>query len=205
MMPQAGSRLSDLYPNLICIDHEVVLLTPANSVRCQVSVNCQYELQRPDLTVPLRGGSSLTQIQTYLDRDGNEIFATYQGQNQPAQISPFEVRRHFQREKVYTGFMFDPDAKVAEWINKVNNATWHGGAPRTWLITDIQYVPTRRASAQIMNYHFTYTFEGNPQTWLYPVNYLNAEGKVPDDAVLGQGKEKLIVWHEEANFSSLFP
>jgi hypothetical protein len=175
-----------------------------------VEVTIEYNQQRPldsggadpnnDAQHSLRGGASLTGIETSRDRSGDKIQVEHNGEIQTGTVSVMEVQGHLTRELIIA--TNDPEQIVREWVNHTNVSKWKGDRPREWLCTrvDYQLVDVVRFTRR---YTFVFDFERRPTKWAYTVAFTNADGTVPGDVVEGKGI-KDVIWHPERDFNTFF-
>lgn len=152
-----------------------------------------------------RGGSSSEQIETQLDKQGNQIIVTHQGKQQGGEIHPFEARSEIQAwwyEQSMT-----PGDLTRAFTNKVNSGPFQLDllAPaRTWRCTEVTFEP-EDMSLSPPKYRYQASFVYNPAKHDPSVVYIDPEtGKPPPALVVGQGI-KTITWYDEVNFDLLLP
>ena len=174
-------------------------------------VHAMLKYKRDDLGAPsgvsyvLRGGSSSEQIETQLDRAGNQIIVSHQGKQQGGEIHPYEVRSEIQASWLEQSQF--PGDFTRTYANKVNNGVWTldlTAPARTWHCRDISFDP-ENSQLSPPQYRFTASFTYNPDMFDPQVVYIDPEtGKPPPMLVAGQGY-KTIPWYEEADFSAILP
>ena len=204
IVPEPGASLNNDSPN-VKVFRRTPKIVGLDGSNVTVQVTVEYQIQRPesDAPNPLRGGASLTQIETAKGRDGSQITVTHDGDTQGGQISVLVAQANFSREIIEQ--TDDPEAIQNEWIGKVNLNQWKGGSPRTWICSDVQYELVERNDSGTDRYSFTYSFEqsDNPDGWDPTVVYQNADGTIPEGLVDGDGI-KTIEWYEEKDFNTKF-
>lgn len=159
-----------------------------------------YRLQPSAADRPVRGGASLTQIETGKDRAGTALTVVDNGDTQCATIVVLIPRGYHTMEIVEA--TDTPEQVVKDWIGRVNSATWRGGDARTWMVTDAQYeCVDNKASPK--KYRFVYTFEYNQDTWDISYWYkVQGTGRPP--STLNTSNYKTLQWYQTAAFSSKF-
>lgn len=154
----------------------------------------------PGFNSVISGGTSLEQIETEKDRDGNQITVEHQGRKQGGRIHPLMPRRELHFERVETSQT--PGSITDAYVGKVNLGVYQGGAEGTWLCTDIKFT-LADITQPIPTWNFRYDFrhkgEGHdPDVW-----YVEADTGEPGvDLIEFVGKKK-IPWYLTANFAAL--
>ena len=156
----------------------------------------------------VRGGASLTGIETDVDRNGNPIEVEFQGDKQRGTVSVLDVHGHLTRQIVQ--FTNDPDSIVKSWINYVNVSNWKGDGPLQWLCTRVDYELVNSTSTP-RAYMFAFDFERRPTKWIYTGRYkkngITPQGiKDQKDPAHAPGPYGIIdvFWHPERDFNQLF-
>lgn len=182
-----------------------------------VRVDVEYELQRlvgsegdRELDqLALRGGSSVTQIATMKDRQGNALKVTYTptggtAQQQQGELNVYDVQATFMREAVRQES--NPEDYISNYINCVNADSFRGKPAKYWLCTNISYELINRLASPAL-YRFVFEFQGRPELWKYTYVYRDQTGQVPNDVAVTQENGNGIVtieWHEQRNFSAIW-
>lgn len=192
-------------PNVKVVERRarIVGLSPdGNFVTVRVEIH--YEQQRPETEqdFALRGGATLTQIETSRDRDGNLITVEHEGDEQTARVTVPAIQGNFEREvELQTN---DPDDVVAEWVNHVNSTTFRGAPAGHWLCSNVTYDLLDRTTIP-KTYRFVFAFEraDKAEGHVYTVAYEDENGNIPPGLVEGQGI-KDVDWHFAADFGQIF-
>lgn len=201
LVPQIGDALDASIPDVKCVRRTPTIVGLEGGFwHCKVI--CEYTLQRPTLqALPVRGGSSLTQIRTQVDGSGNPILVTYKDKTVQVTVDVPDHRGQFAIE--ITESTNDPWDIANDWVNHINEQAWRGGFAREWLCTNVQY--------QLLNVNvnprlwtFNYEFEYNPHGYVYTAVYEDQDGNRPADLVDGTGIID-VLWHPERDFSTKFP
>lgn len=139
----------------------------------------------------LEVGSTVQQIQTNKDADGNIITVSYLAPETPENPQPtFDtqsgtlnvqaplVTYTITRREAPSQTLGIPIGEVSKQYDRtVNSITWENGAPGTWLCHGITAETDAGGNALTVRYSFIY----NPDTWRARVVYVGADGKVPAD------------------------
>lgn len=168
--------------------------------------------RRDDVSPPVgqnyttRGSSRSEQIETQLDRAGNQIVLTHPGKpDQGGEIHPFETRSEIQAYWLEQSQF--PGDLTRNFTNKLNDGPWvldTGAVARTWHCVDISWEPEDMGRTPPL-YRFTASFSFNPDGFDPQVVYIDPEtGRPPPGLVEGQGY-KTIEWYEEADFDLILP
>jgi len=170
---------------------------------CTVEVTINYELCRneTDNQYPLRGSSSLQQIETEKDADGEDLALDYKGHKYVGQITPSVVTSATSRETVES--TNDPEGLKHAWAGSVNSAPWQGREPGSWLCTNVEYEPLDMSSDP-RKYRFKFEFEHNPQKHEYWVVYRDESGRIPSDIEQYPEARKLAKWYPDKDFADKF-
>lgn len=199
-VPQAGYPLNATWwPNVKCYSR-VPRVVGKDGYKYAVRMECQYQLFRPDPTLPIRGSTSLVQIQTTKDSDGNPIVVTYNGDQQRVEVTVPEIRSNFSREVVYA--TNDPEAFVKSWVGCINSATWRDGAAKTWIVSGADWTLYNRFLSPPL-YKFLFSFEYSPTRHIATAAYRDDKGNVPVDVVENVGI-KDVKWSPLRDFSAFF-
>jgi hypothetical protein len=184
-------------------------------------VNVELIYRRPaggGLDIPpgyafiMRGGSAVEQIETVVDRFGNEITVAYNEHELGGKIHPLVAAEQLSLGELNVGSA-DPTIVHRTWTNTVNTGTFFFdvvAAPRTWLITDISFELVNAAAQPFPLWNFTYELRKRPQIiqgivggWDPQVVYEAEDGTIPADLEAGVGY-KTVEWHVPLDFAFLF-
>ena len=132
---------------------------------------------------------------------------------QNGEITPFEGRSVL--SFVAQIARSDPWTIIPDYVNKVNLGSFFyapGAAPRTWLITDMNFdVVSKETPTSAPIYEMSMTMRHNPDTWDPFVIYIDEKtGRPPGPDENGQGGltagegYKRVKWHDEISFDILF-
>ena len=207
-IPQPGASLDVVYfPNVRC-EIRTPRVVSWDGMAGNVRMECVFRLQRPqqEAQYPLRGGSSLNQVTTEVDRNDNRIVLEWDNPDTEKteysypDVTVQVIHGHFSREIVEQAD--NPDAIVAEWVSHVNAADWRmPGDAGEWLCSDVQYELVDRFT-EPKRYRFNFEFERKPGGWKYTVRFLK-DGEDPGDLIEGVGV-KDIEWHDPKDFTTKF-
>ena len=200
-----GDPISEVFPDVRCV-RRLAKLIGVSGGEAIVKISYEFERQCPSDAakfLPVRGGASVTQIVTSKTRDGTPLTidpppSAAGAQAVTVKVTTYEIQGEITRQRTLP--TNDPDAEVAAWVNMINNDPWHGGGPKEWLCTNVQYEAVNQAtSAEMHSYTFTYQFQRNPNKWQYQYVWENQDGTIPTDAVI-----HVLDWHEERAFGTDF-
>lgn len=168
-----------------------------------IDVVASYEILRTETDYPLRGGSTLEQIETENDKNGDPIVLNYKGIQHIAKINvPIAVGCYDREKIIYTN---DPEAEKKKWINKTNLMFWNNGETDSWLCSNCEYEPFNLTSNP-RQYKFMFEWQYNDDLFKYTAAFVDEDEKIPAD-IHNPGNEnaiKIISWHDQADFSQLF-
>lgn len=104
---------------------------------------------------------------------------------QGGEISVFVPHRNYVLEGTFA--TFTPWSIEDQFLNTVNQLTWLGQGPYTWLCTEVQWSFLKSGI-----YKFAFEFQHNPSTW-YPwaVFIDQRTGRPPPGLVNGHGKKQI--------------
>ena len=203
-VPQAG----DEHPNiagLFVVDRNVNPIAPT-----QAQVEIVY--RTPDFVAPpgqsakISGSVSAEQISTMKERDGEQIFVKHwAGLGSPFLYQGGEVDVLVPRDEIQfarTEQSNNPQVIPRGYVSKVNDATWYGGAPFTWLCVDISF-ELSNASTTLPTYSFTYRFRHNPDGHDPQIVYIDEQTGRPPPGLVEFIGYKTVIWYEKASFQAL--
>lgn len=151
----------------------------------------------------LSGGAALEEIETQLDRDGNQVTVEHQGVVQGVRIRPLMPREELNAE--WTGQSTTPGQVVRAYVGKTNELTWQGWLPGSGLCMSITFDPIDVTQSPPL-YRFNASFRQkdddgsghDPQ-----VVFIDPEsGEPPPGLVAGVGY-KTVPWYIRADFNAL--
>lgn len=202
-MPQPGEE-HPLLTGMVLEDRFVV---PRSTKIIQVEL--RYKVPGGDPPPPgqpwtLSGGASLEEIESQLDRNGNQIVVTHNGRPQGGVIRPLMPRRVLHAR--WTGQSMFPGDLVDAYAGKTNLSDWQGGLPGTWLCLDIDFDPVDvRADPVLYEYNasFRHKDDGGGEGHDPQIVFIDPEtGQPPPGLVAGEGF-KTIPWYLRAEFNAL--
>ena len=181
----------------------------------------------PDTSAPpvIRGGTSLKQVSTGYDGNGDPIEVTHTWPaltpEEEKAASPEEIARaggeQTERGTIevlvpmsHLEFVFDratsaPGAFTKSYGGHVNSSSWQGGVARTWMCTqaDFELVDD---SVNPHVYRMTFAFDFDPEGWDNDTTALFIDpltGRPPKGLVDGEGI-KTITYYPERDFNTDF-
>ena len=203
-VPQPGESLNSDYEDVRVEERSIDGIPSIGQSEATVFVDVVYRLQRPetDQGFPVRGGSSLQQIVTQVDREGLPIEVEYNDNKKRAELSVLSPNgNHMRNITIATN---SPDNIVAEWINTVNSSPWRGKGAGHWLVQSVMYeIVDRNASPKKYRFDFEFEQASSPDGWTYTVAYKDENGDIPQDIIDGVGIVD-VIWHPEKDFTTLF-
>lgn len=195
-VPKCGDSLGDYYPNIKCERRFASLMGHTENGWVRVKVRCEYGLQRPPTDpISVSGDSTLNQIKTTKDRNGNYIGMTVGEEFKIFPVTVLQARNGFAVE--LTEQTSDPETLSGQWISTINSAEWRNGAKGEWMVMRVRYILKDRTTSPF-TYTFTYEFDRKPGGHKY------APARYDDDGVLLE-EGSPIVWHYERDFNVKFP
>lgn len=203
-MPQPGDP-HPLLSHLFVVDRFPI----ARSTRI-IQVEIRYKIPGgidpppPGQPWTLSGGASLEEIETQVDRNGNQITVTHGGKTQGGVIRPLMPRRELNAR--WTGQSVFPGDLVDAYAGKTNLSLWQGGLQGTWLCLDIDFDiadPDQTPPLYEYNAHFRHKDDNDGAGHDPQVVYIDPEtGQPPPGLVEGEGY-KIILWYFQAEFNAL--
>ena len=151
----------------------------------------------------LRGGASLEEIETHIDRDGNQIIVSHLGKDQGGVIRVLMPRRELHAE--WKGQSMFPGDLVDAYVGKVNLSTWQAGLAGTWLCTELTFDPADINQTPVLyRYNASFRQKDDDGAGQQPqVVFVDPEtGQPPPGLVSGVGY-KTIPWYLGAEFNAL--
>jgi len=183
--------------------------TPENS---QYKIVCVYE-DNIKYTVQIESGSTLNQIETNRDVNGNVIYVsyTYPAGHSLATIPPeivtqgglLPVLKPQRTVNFRVREAVDPAVPAAIYEGRVNSATWRGGAAGTWFCTGI----TGSSDNSGAYFDNVYSFQHKEEGWKGKAVFKDVSSGLPPADLDDSGNtnaEKDVVHYESANFGTLF-
>lgn len=185
------------YTNLRCMIREVEFI---DTDKCDVTLTYKalgFGGYNNSGSLVARGGGSLQQVNTNFDVYGNQIIVahTYAADDEGSfagqtKTVTAEVQQLFpQIELVYEGILQlgAPILFQQAYQGYVNSVWWNGGAPNTWLCTNVEWEQHNTALSPA-SYRVTMSFQYDSSTWNPVAIYKDPEtNKPPIDLVDGVG------------------
>ena len=154
------------------------------------------------------GGSSLAQIETELEPDGEaQLTVTYGSKTQGGKANVMRAQSTLVIEQLLE--TDNPEEIATKMVRSVNKNLWRKGAAHTWRIVraDYELIDAKirgRAGQSFGWYFFTFEFEYNPDTWDTTVIYHDTEtGTTPSDLVVDTGI-KTFTYADELPYETEF-
>ena len=176
---------------------------------------------QPGQTPTLRGGSSLKQVETAVDRDGLPITVSYTWPEDSKTVYPNGEDKAGTTETTggrisvlrpmssVTGTIrvstSSPGALAQAYSGHVNSTNWQGGVPRTWMCTEVGFRLIDDTQSPPI-YELSFSFEYDENTWddETTVRFIDpSTGEPPDDIEEGNGL-KQIQYYPEKDFNEDF-
>jgi hypothetical protein len=201
-VPQVGDAVISTLPLLKLEDRELDYINDTKDGRAVFKLTLTYRLQRETAAFPLRGGTTLQQVTTQVDRMGAQITVSHQGDTQGGEVSVMDTQGSMEFETVEA--TNDPSSIAKEWVKHVNISLWNGDEAGRWLITDATW-DIKNSSSDPRTYKFKWQMEYNANGHKPSVAYKDPQtNKMPDGLVDGTGI-KDVDWYEDAEFNDKFP
>lgn len=209
VIPADGASYSTGDPDLKVVRRKVFdferLPNSALGVVYTCKVQIDFELFRPqdEATYPIAGSASLNSVETAIDRNGNQVKATFDGSTVAGKLTVLEPR--ISETITLTKQTDAPSAFAFNYVGRVNNADWRGAPRGSWLCIAVNWRVVHEPGAPNNTYEFTFEFEYNglPEGWSYRFYFTNSDGTIPDGVTIGNGIT-IIGWHYEQDFGSIF-
>ena len=195
-IPRPGQVLSPNLPYVRAVKRVPRYLGRRSNGEAVVRVEVEYQQLLPNtegVKLQLRGGGSLTTIQTDVDKDGNAIKVAYNGTDHYKALNVLQVQQYHTRETIEE--TNDPDAMLGAWLNYVNSTTFRGKPARTWLVANGDWEPILLTTNPKI-YKFTWQLQYDPAKYVYTAAYQNSDGDVLASADIN--------WHPEKDFTTKF-
>ena len=159
----------------------------------------------PSSGVVRKGGkSSLRQIRTPVDRDGNAISVSYDGGTaQTGEISVFVPQAEPYVETIES--TNDPDALMNAWVGYVNSSSWRGKPAGQWIVSGVTYEEYDTTGAT-NKWRFVWNFQlaESSEGWLPIAAYVDpATNQIPDGVSIGDGLVS-VPYYYERDFNTKF-
>lgn len=148
------------------------------------------------------GGTALEQVTTQVDRLGDDIEVTYNGDTQVGEVSVLAPKSTLTAEiPIETNVPGNVSQAMA---GTINDAAWAGGDAETWLCTSATFEAEDLATTPQV-WRFTFEFEYNRDGWQPLAYYIDKEsGRAPSGLVDGTGK-KTVTWYTLQDFTTYLP
>lgn len=156
----------------------------------------------------ISGSASVEQIETELDRQGNQITVEHPfpgGVVQGGRITPLEARSEISLQQ--RAQSSDPFSFSETWTNSVNTGGFFydtNAQPRTWLFARVGFTLLDADTMPFPTWEFRFDLRKNPDGWDPQVVFHDPEtGEAPPGLVPDEGF-KTIPWHFAIDFATLF-
>lgn len=161
-------------------------------------------------------GSSLQQVPTNFDIFGNQITVshTYTGDSDPkngqTETVTAEVQQLFPQSTITYNGVAQSDIPLSlqqAYLGYINSAYWNGGAPGTWLCSDISATARdlSRYGGKPYEWDWSFTFQYDLNGWNVDAIFIDGDtGKPPTGLVDGVGVVS-VQTQPFADFNTLFP
>lgn len=179
----------------------------SNTPRGHAEIDLFYELATGSGTSqPLRksGRVSARQVRTKVDRSGQLITVSYNGD---VQESPINVFLPTAEPTIETMEATDlPDILALQWIGKINSTTWRGKPAGQWMCVDASYEEIAEGTPSTYRFRWSFQLADDSIGWLPIVAYVDpATGKTPTDATIGVDTGLATVpYYYEVDFGAKF-
>lgn len=132
-VPRAGDEITVNNQTLV-LEERKGRFYDVNDARIELVFRRQDE-------IPLwfRGSTVTEQVQTELDRDGNQILLTHNGITQGGTVTKYDPHNTLEAEFVRS--LSSPGVVSSSIVGFVNDAAWQGGDPGEWLCTECPFDP----------------------------------------------------------------
>jgi hypothetical protein len=174
----------------------------------EADVNLVYRRQEID-TPTYRGGTTLEQITTELDAEGDQIVV--EGPNeieQGGEISVGQPQATLIADVVTATNA--PGTLSSQWAGFVNEDTWNGGAPVQWLCEDVSFEPVDMgASPKKWRFQFVFRRKRRDSEDAEPAHqpqviYIDPETNRPPPDLVPDVGFKTVTWYPSRNFGATF-
>ena len=156
-------------------------------------------------TVLISGGTAVEQIETALDRAGNQITVTHGGIPQGGEIHPFEARDSI--TLTWTEQSAAPGALTRAYTNKVNTGPWQFdgfAAARTWHVAEFTFELADGKRVPPL-YRMQASFRHNDDGIDPQIVYIDPETGRPPAGLVANVGYKTIQWYDAVDFDNIFP
>ena len=203
-MPDVGHTVTINGDDVVLEEREVTIDRDKSA-----TVICTY--RRQETTQPTyRGGTSLEQVVSELDRDGNQItVADSNGIIQGGEISTTSPQSTLVAEVVEA--TNTPGTLSSQWAGYVNEVAWNGGQPGQWLCESAEFDPVDMLATP-RRWRFTYVFrrkrvsETDTEPSHQPsVYFVDPETNRPPDGLQPDVGYKRVEWYPARVFGTKFP
>lgn len=196
-LPAVGHKITINGQDLHLEDRDVRLIDGGDA-----EVELAYKRRDTPETMQYRIGTSVEQVTTQLDREGNPITVTHNGVTQGGEISADDSLTVLEAEFVTQSAT--PGTVVATWGNKVNSTAWMGGAPGEWRVTHASAELVDSTTSPHPEYRFRFQFTHRAGGWQPAVAFVDPEtGNPPPGLVAGTGYKTVNHYHE-IDFNTVF-
>ena len=201
-VPQPGDTFSPDHSNLIVRNRSCRMESPG---RAEVTISYKFTPSSLNSDAQFdKLSSTLAQITTQRNRDGEEIVVSHGGNNQLGEISVLNPEDGFSREVYVSGIVPGDQHNIQTgWQAHVNSSVWNHGAAGTWLCLKALPDPLDIRDSQgtwsfIYQFEFAYDETGwQPQVfWRDPTT-----GRPPDGLEPGTGSKE-VIWYNARDFNA---
>lgn len=145
----------------------------------------------------IEGGTFLEQVETELDRHGDQITVTHLGEVQAARVRVLRPRNKLIVRRVETTIA--PGVISAGYVGKVNDATWQGGVAGTWLLEDVSWTVE---NLSLPSWLFTYAFVQDPDGHDPAVAWVDPETGRPGVDLVEDVGYRIVPMYASATFGA---
>ena len=204
-VPQPGAAWDGDNPDLKVEHRAIDSILGQDEDEMSVHLLITYRMQRSSAGFDVRGGVNTIQGHTEVMPDGTtQIIVSDGDQTQGASVDIFEPEVSQDYDVVEA--TNDPFGTALLWINKVNDATFRGGAARTWRVAAVSWEPANLAASP-KQYHFTYQLAYIARGQDPVASYVDENGEIPDGLTIGTAATdgiRTLTWYTAATFTSKF-
>lgn len=150
------------------------------------------------------GGAGLEEIETQLDRNGDQITVEHNDVTQGGVIRPLMPRPELEFE--WTGQSDSPGQLAIGYVGKTNLENWQLGAPGTWLCMSV-FFDIADPSTVPVTYKYSMKFrhkdDGTGAGWNPQVVFTDPETGEPPAGLDSVNGYKVIPWYLRVSFEGL--